>query len=101
MSYSRIRVRSRILLPGRSPLGLTFGLANRQPARKALGHRPYDPITKTFGPYQWLDYQTVQRRKADFGIGLVELHEKAGITGSGYGVGLWCQNRPEWQITGM
>ncbi|KAI9782198.1 MAG: hypothetical protein M1839_005312 [Geoglossum umbratile] len=73
----------------------------RQPARNALGYRPYDPVKRTFGPYKWLDYQTVQRRKAEFGVGLVELHEKAGIMGSGYGVGLWCQNRPEWQITDL
>ncbi|KAH0550957.1 hypothetical protein GP486_007678, partial [Trichoglossum hirsutum] len=48
-----------------------------------------------------LDPETLQRRRAEFGAGLVRLHEKAGITGSRYGVGLWCQNRPEWQVTDL
>lgn len=75
--------------------------ATRSPKNRCLGHRPYDPVTKTFGPYQWEDYQTVQRRRANFGAGLVQLHERIGVTESKYGVGLWCQNRPEWQITDL
>ena len=47
-----------------------------------------------------MDYQTVQRRRKNFGIGIVELHKQEGVTEEKYGVGLWCQNRPEWQITG-
>lgn len=47
-----------------------------------------------------MDYQTVQRRRKAFGIGIVELHKQEGVTAEKYGVGLWCQNRPEWQITG-
>ena len=70
------------------------------PRSKCLGHRPYDPVKKSWGNYVWMDYQTVQRRKANFGAGIVELHKQAGITDEKYGVGLWCQNRPEWQITG-
>lgn len=74
--------------------------ANRVPKRPCLGHRPYDPSTKTFGDYVWQDYQTVQTRRANFGVGLVQLHKQVGITSTRIGVGLWCQNRPEWQITG-
>ena len=74
--------------------------ANRSPRNRFLGRRVYDPATKTFGKYVWEDYQTVQRRRANLGIGLVELHNQLGITGIQYGVGLWCQNRPEWQIVG-
>ena len=74
--------------------------ANRSPRKRCLGYRPYNPTTKTFGNYVWEDYQTVQRRRANFGVGLVELHKRIGITGTRYGVGLWCQNRPEWQIVG-
>jgi long-chain acyl-CoA synthetase len=48
-----------------------------------------------------MDYATVQRRRANFGAGIVELHKRAGVTEEKYGVGLWCQNRPEWQLTGM
>ncbi|KAL1968748.1 hypothetical protein VTN77DRAFT_1574 [Rasamsonia byssochlamydoides] len=75
--------------------------ANRSPKNRCLGWRPYDPKTKTFSPFQWLDYQTVQKRRAAFGVGLVELHNKHGCGGQKYGVGLWCQNRPEWQITDL
>ncbi|KAF7621778.1 putative AMP-binding enzyme [Aspergillus flavus] len=76
--------------------------ANRVPKNHCLGWRPYNQTTKTFGPYQWLDYQTVQKRRADFGAGLVELHHKHNCHRSGqYGIGLWCQNRPEWQITDL
>ncbi|BCR98986.1 putative AMP-binding enzyme [Aspergillus luchuensis] len=76
--------------------------ANRLPKNHCLGWRPYNPTTKTYGPYQWLDYQTVQKRRAAFGAGLVELHHKHECSRPGqYGIGLWCQNRPEWQITDL
>lgn len=76
--------------------------ANRQPKAHCLGWRPYNPVTKKFGNYQWINYQTVQKRRAAFGAGLAELHNKHGCNRSGpYGVGLWCQNRPEWQITDL
>ncbi|KAL1998471.1 hypothetical protein VTN02DRAFT_6118 [Thermoascus thermophilus] len=75
--------------------------ANRTPNSPCLGWRPYDPKTKTYGQYQWIDYRTVQRRRANLGVGLVELHKKRGCDGQKFGVGLWCQNRPEWQITDL
>jgi long-chain acyl-CoA synthetase len=75
--------------------------ATKYPKNKCLGHRPYDPVTKTFGAYEWQDYETVQTRRKNFGAGLVHLHRNAGVQESVYGVGLWCQNRPEWQITGI
>lgn len=49
----------------------------------------------------WEDYATVQTRRKNFGAGLVKLFEEAGVSPvRGVGIGLWCQNRPEWQITG-
>ncbi|KAH8691114.1 putative AMP-binding enzyme [Talaromyces proteolyticus] len=75
--------------------------ANRNPKGRCLGSRSYNSVTKTFGAYQWLDYQTVQKRRANLGVGIVELHNKHGRGGKNYGVGLWCQNRPEWQITDL
>ncbi|PWY86334.1 acetyl-CoA synthetase-like protein [Aspergillus sclerotioniger CBS 115572] len=76
--------------------------ANRLPKNHCLGWRPYDPTTKSYGPYQWMDYQTVQKRRAAFGAGLVELHHKHECSRPGqYGIGLWCQNRPEWQLTDL
>ena len=70
------------------------------PNNRCLGKRPWDPKTKTWGDYVWEDYATVQRRRKDVGAGIVSLHEQHGVPGKQYGVGLWCQNRPEWQITG-
>lgn len=47
-----------------------------------------------------MDYATVQRRRANLGVGIVEINKQAGILEQKYGVGIWCQNRPEWQLTG-
>ncbi|KAF1844885.1 long-chain-fatty-acid-CoA ligase/ protein binding protein [Cucurbitaria berberidis CBS 394.84] len=73
----------------------------RYPRNKCLGHRPYDPVSKTFGAYVWEDYETIAKRRKNFGAGLVHLHKQAGVTAAKYGVGLFCQNRPEWQITDL
>ena len=75
--------------------------AKAVPKNKCLGYRPWDTATRTFGQYVWEDYETVAQRRKDFGAGIVHLHENIGITGKGYGVGLWCTNRPEWQITDL
>ena len=75
--------------------------AKRLPNQKCLGHRPYDAATKTFGPYVWETYSQIQKRRANFGAGLVALHQQLGVNGTQYGVGLWCQNRPEWQIVDL
>ncbi|KAJ5383269.1 AMP-dependent synthetase/ligase [Penicillium concentricum] len=76
--------------------------ANRQPKNHCLGWRPYNSTTKSFDPYEWLSYETVQKRRAAFGAGLVELHHKHNCHRPGqYGIGLWAQNRPEWQITDL
>ena len=42
----------------------------------------------------------MQKRRANFGVGIVEINKQAGVLNQTYGVGLWCQNRPEWQLTG-
>ncbi|KAL8833046.1 MAG: hypothetical protein Q9170_004551 [Blastenia crenularia] len=70
----------------------------RVPTGNCLGSRSYDPTTKTFGPYEWMDYATVQRRRANLGAGILEINRQAGITEQKFGVGLWCLNRPEWQL---
>ncbi|KAJ5105117.1 hypothetical protein NUU61_002464 [Penicillium alfredii] len=76
--------------------------ANRQPKSHCLGWRPFNPATKAFDPYQWITYEQVQKRRTAFGAGLVELHHKHNCHRPGqYGIGLWCQNRPEWQITDL
>lgn len=75
--------------------------AKRIPNSKCLGKRVYDSSNKTFGPYVWETYAQVQKRRADFGVGLVALHEQLGVKGRQQAVGLWCQNRPEWQIVDL
>ncbi|KAI5303310.1 hypothetical protein KEM56_007684 [Ascosphaera pollenicola] len=65
------------------------------------GWRPFDPATKTYGPYQWLDYKTVQERRANFGAGIVEIHRRLGEEYHQRPVGLWAQNRPEWHIVDL
>jgi long-chain acyl-CoA synthetase len=74
--------------------------AKKFPNRRCLGDRAWDSVTKTWGKYQWQSYAEVSVRAKNFGAGIVALHKKQGVTGKNYGVGLWCQNRPEWQITG-
>jgi long-chain acyl-CoA synthetase len=75
--------------------------AKKVPHARCLGSRPWDPVTKTFGKYEWMTYAEVAQRRRNLGVGLLELHKQMGVTQDKYGVGLWCQNRPEWQITGM
>jgi hypothetical protein len=47
-----------------------------------------------------MTYRTVQQRRTNFGAGIAQIHKRAGITEKKYGVGLWSENRPEWQIAG-
>jgi hypothetical protein len=47
-----------------------------------------------------MTYQEVADRRKNLGAGIAELHRQVGITTEKYGVGLWSQNRPEWQIAG-
>ena len=79
---------------------LTRVLANRQPSGKCLGSRPYNSVTKSFGKYEFMDYATVQKRRANLGVGIKHVVKDVGVRDQTYGIGLWCQNRPEWQITG-
>lgn len=72
----------------------------RNPDSNCLGLRPWDPVKKVFGGYVWQNYATIANRRAFMGVGIVEINKNAGIIEPIYGVGLWCQNRPEWQITG-
>lgn len=75
--------------------------ALRIPNSPCLGFRPYDASKRSWGAYEWIDYSTVQKRRANLGVGIVELHRQEGLQGRNFGVGLWCSNRPEWQITDL
>ncbi|KAF9541450.1 hypothetical protein EC957_003069 [Mortierella hygrophila] len=74
---------------------------NLGPNNPMLGHRLWDPSTKTYGPYQWQTYQQVSDRVERFGSGLVHLHTQIhGLSEAvqGWRVGLWSNNRAEWTI---
>ncbi|KAB5582592.1 long-chain fatty acid CoA ligase-like protein [Coniochaeta sp. 2T2.1] len=67
---------------------------------QCLGWRPWNPVTRTWeAKYVWQSYNEVAERRKNLGAGVVELHESGGIKTGKYGVGLWAQNRPEWQIS--
>ena len=74
--------------------------AKKRPNARCLGTRHWDPVTRTHGKYEWMTYAETALRRKNFGAGIVELHKKAGVTEEKYGIGLWCQNRAEWQISG-
>lgn len=72
----------------------------RRANKKFLGWRPWNAQSQTFEPkYVWMTYAEAAERRKNLGAGIVELHKRAGATADKYGVGLWAQNRPEWQIT--
>ena len=72
-----------------------------RPNKRMLGHRPWNPTTKTWEPkYVWQSYAEIAERRKNLGTGIAELHHRIGVTAQSYGVGIWSQNRPEWQITG-
>lgn len=75
--------------------------ANERPGIHCLGYRPFDPVTKAYGSYVWQTFSQVQQRRKDFGVGIAQLHEELGQPSTQSGVGLWCSNRPEWQIVGI
>ena len=70
----------------------------RSRGKNCLGHRPYDPTTKTYGPYSWQTYEEVARRRDALGAGIVKLHDN---NRTQYCVGIFSKNRPEWAITDL
>jgi long-chain acyl-CoA synthetase len=75
--------------------------ARKRANAKCLGWRPWNPATKEWeNKYVWMPYLEVSERRKNLGRGLREIHQLIGIGGDKYGIGLWSQNRPEWQIAG-
>ncbi len=70
--------------------------------RRFLGWRPWDPVAKMWeNKYVWMTYGEAAERRKNFGAGIVELHRDLGVPEDAkYGVGLWSQNRAEWQLAG-
>lgn len=73
--------------------------AKNYPNSKCLGTRSWNPTTKSWeNKYTWTTYAEVATRAKNFGSGVFELHRRIGIPPGNHGVGLWSQNRAEWQI---
>lgn len=71
------------------------------PNNRCLGTRPWNPTNKSWeNKYVWKNYAEVAARAKNFGSGVFELHRRIGIPPGNHGVGLWSQNRAEWQIAG-
>ncbi|KAG9947959.1 acetyl-CoA synthetase-like protein, partial [Aureobasidium melanogenum] len=69
--------------------------------QNCLGFRPYSAETGSYGPYTWISYSAVAERRKNFGAGLLQTYQDiCGSLPQG-GVGLWCNNRPEWQIVDL
>ncbi|KAI8600989.1 hypothetical protein EDD21DRAFT_375648 [Dissophora ornata] len=68
-----------------------------------LGHRPYDPVSQSYGSYVWQTYGQVEKRVNAFGSGIMHLNNV--ILGnpqlSRWSLGIWSLNRPEWFISEM
>jgi long-chain acyl-CoA synthetase len=74
----------------------------RNPNFRALGVRKWIPEKQDWdNKYTWQTYAEVAERRKNMGAGIVEVVKAAGYNGDKYGVGIWSQNTPEWQITGM
>ena len=50
------------------------------PNNNCLGWRERDKTTGAWGPYIWMDYETVQKKRANIGAGLSYLHAIHGVS---------------------
>jgi long-chain acyl-CoA synthetase len=73
----------------------------KRPGKRCLGTRHWNVSTQAWqDQYEWETYAEVAERRKNLGAGLVDIHKSIGHNQDKYGVGLWSQNRAEWQITG-
>ncbi|KAG6205776.1 hypothetical protein E4U35_002320 [Claviceps purpurea] len=76
--------------------------ARKRPNKKCLGMRKWNSTTQAWADgFEWMTYGQVAARKNHFGAGLVEIHSRVGHSQDKFGVGIWSQNRPEWQIADL
>lgn len=75
--------------------------AREYPDKPCLGARHWLHESKLWEPkFRWLSYADVAQRRHNFGVGLVEINRRLGQFSEVFGVGIWSQNRPEWQVVG-
>lgn len=85
----------------RTLLDIWEDTVKRFPNNRCLGARPWNPTIKNWeNKYVWQTYAEVDKRVRNLGSGIFELHRRIGVSPGNHGVGIWSQNRPEWQITG-
>ncbi|WKT38665.1 AMP-dependent synthetase/ligase [Fusarium oxysporum f. sp. vasinfectum] len=73
--------------------------ARKWPNSRCLGTRHWNQATQQWeDKYDWISYGDFDARRKNFGAGLVEIHKAINYSPEKYGVGLWSQNRAEWQI---
>ncbi|KAJ4129400.1 medium-chain fatty acid-CoA ligase faa2 [Fusarium equiseti] len=73
--------------------------ARKWPNSKCLGTRHWNQATQQWeDKYDWITYADFDVRRKNFGAGIVEIHKAINYAPEKYGVGLWSQNRAEWQI---
>jgi long-chain acyl-CoA synthetase len=75
--------------------------AERYGTQNCLGYRPFDTTHNSYGEYQWYSYATIAERRKCLGAGLMKLYEDVCISPLQGGVGIWCTNRPDWQIVDL
>ncbi|KAH8125840.1 hypothetical protein ACSS6W_005605 [Trichoderma asperelloides] len=74
----------------------------KRPNKRCLGTRHWNAATQSWqDQYEWETYAEVAERRKNLGAGIVEIHKAIGHNADKYGVGLWSQNRAEWQITDL
>lgn len=104
--YRNFRFRDRPLLTTydpdiRSVHDLFENTARKRPNKRCLGTRNWNTTSKSWEEkFDWITYAEVAERRKHLGAGLVDIHQRIGYAKDKYGVGLWSQNRAEWQITG-
>lgn len=104
--YRNLRFRDRPLLTTydpdvRSIHDLFEVSARKRPNKRCFGTRKWNPATQDWaGVYEWSTYGEVAEQRKLFGAGIVEIHKRINYPKDKFGVGIWSQNRPEWQIAG-
>lgn len=59
---------------------------SRNPEGPCVGHRKWDPSTKTYSnTYYWQTYKEIQSRRDQFGAGLLKIREEVGLFNSKVG----------------
>ncbi|KAJ2850823.1 medium-chain fatty acid-CoA ligase faa2, partial [Coemansia erecta] len=74
---------------------------HRNPDKPVLGYRKYNPVTKTYGEYEWISTQECIASIENFGSGLDLIYQKYVPNESGsaqQALGIYSINRPEWPL---